>query len=143
MRLSKTAVARSAARKVTQGSLDAVTAQYVTWIDAQTSEDRAIDALMGAAEYSNYPARVLAEADRLYALDLSTPLEESFFGAAPIAQPTALTAPAAAAPAGGVGTAAGGWDTAANRDAAIATINNLRTRLNELETKLQALGLIS
>lgn len=52
-----------------------------------------------------------------------------------------LTAAAAAAPAGGVGAAAGGWDTAANRDLAIATINNLRTRLGELETKLKAVGL--
>lgn len=33
----------------------------------------------------------------------------------------------AAAPAGGTGAAAGGWDTAANRDAAITTINDLRT----------------
>lgn len=49
-----------------------------------------------------------------------------------------LTAPAAAAPAGGVGTAAGGWDTAANRDAAIATVNNLRTRLLEVETVLKS-----
>lgn len=56
--------------------------------------------------------------------------------------PTALTATSAAAPAGGTGTAAGGWDTAANRDAAIATINNLRTRVNQLEAALQALGLL-
>lgn len=33
----------------------------------------------------------------------------------------------AAAPAGGTGAAAGAWDTAANRDAAITTINDLRT----------------
>ena len=33
----------------------------------------------------------------------------------------------AAAPAGGVGAAAGAWDTEANRDAAITTINDLRT----------------
>ena len=33
----------------------------------------------------------------------------------------------AAAPAGGTGAAAGAWDTEANRDAAITTINDLRT----------------
>lgn len=55
-----------------------------------------------------------------------------------------------AAPAGGVGTAAGGWDTAANRDAAIATINGLRTALSELRTehndllaKLRAAGVLA
>lgn len=53
-----------------------------------------------------------------------------------------LTAPAAAAPAGGTGTAAGGWDTAVNRDAAIATINNLRTRLGEVETALKAVRIL-
>lgn len=56
---------------------------------------------------------------------------------------TKLTAATAAAPAGGTGTAAGGWDTAANRDAAIAQINNLRTRVTEMENALKALGLLS
>ena len=56
--------------------------------------------------------------------------------------PSALTAASGAAPAGGTGTAAGGWDTAANRDAAIAVINNLRTRVTELETALKALGFL-
>jgi len=54
----------------------------------------------------------------------------------------ALTTPAAAAPSGGTGTAAGGWDTAANRDAAIATINNLRTRLGEVENALKAVRIL-
>jgi hypothetical protein len=45
----------------------------------------------------------------------------------------------AAAPAGGAGAAAGGWDTAANRDAAIATINGLRTLTSELQTQINAL----
>ena len=54
-----------------------------------------------------------------------------------------LTATVAAAPAGGTGTAAGGWDTSGNRDLAIATINNLKTRVDQLETKLQALGLLT
>lgn len=56
--------------------------------------------------------------------------------------PTSLTATAAAAPAGGTGTAAGGWDTAANRNAAIATINNLKTRVDAMEAALQALGFL-
>lgn len=45
----------------------------------------------------------------------------------------------ATAPAGGTGTAAGGWDTAANRDAAIATINSLRTAVSELKTQYNSL----
>lgn len=43
----------------------------------------------------------------------------------------------------GAGTAAGAWDTSDNRDLAIATINNLKTRVDQLETKLQALGLLT
>ena len=66
-----------------------------------------------------------------------------FFGAAAVTKPTALTATVAAAPAGGTGTAAGGWDTSANRDLAITTINNLKTRVDQLESRLQALGLLS
>lgn len=60
------------------------------------------------------------------------------------------TAIPAAAPAGGTGAAAGGWDTAANRDAAIATINGLRTNvtnlqaaLNDLLAKLRTAGILS
>lgn len=56
----------------------------------------------------------------------------------------------AAAPAGGTGAAAGGWDTAVNRDAAIATINGLRTAVSDLKTeyndllaKLRTAGLLS
>lgn len=44
-----------------------------------------------------------------------------------------------AAPVGGTGTTAGAWDTATSRDAAIATINGLRTLSLELQTKLNAL----
>ncbi len=66
-----------------------------------------------------------------------------FYGSAAVAKPTALTATVAAAPAGGTGTAAGAWDTAGNRDLAIATINNLKTRVDQLESKLQALGLLT
>jgi hypothetical protein len=57
--------------------------------------------------------------------------------------PAALTASAAAAPAGGTGATAGAYDTAQNRDLMIAQVNNLRTRLNELEDALQALGLLA
>jgi len=66
-----------------------------------------------------------------------------FYGATAVVKPTALTATVAAAPAGGTGAAAGGWDTAGNRDLAIATINNLKTRVDQLESKLQALGLLT
>lgn len=45
----------------------------------------------------------------------------------------------AAAPAGGTGAAAGGWDTAANRDAAIVTINDLRTHAVEMDLDYEAL----
>ncbi len=45
----------------------------------------------------------------------------------------------AAAPAGGTGTAAGGWDTAANRNAAITTINDLRTHAIEMDLDYEAL----
>ena len=82
-----------------------------------------------------------------------------FFNATPVVRPTAytqtyatadkthaaLTATAiaavipAAAPAGGTGTAAGGWDTAANRDAAITTINDLRTWAVEVDADYEAL----
>jgi len=57
-------------------------------------------------------------------------------------KPTALTATVAGAPSGGTGTAAGGWDTAGNRDTAIATINNLKARVDQMETALKALGLL-
>ncbi len=55
----------------------------------------------------------------------------------------ALTTNPSAAPAGGTGAAAGGWDTAVNRDAAIATINALRTRVAEIEAVLQDAGLLA
>ena len=67
-----------------------------------------------------------------------------FFGTTALAaKPTALTAQAAVAPAGGLGTVLGAWSTAVDRDAAITLINNLRTRVGELETKLRSLGLLT
>lgn len=65
-----------------------------------------------------------------------------FFGATPATQGAALTAMPSAAPAGGTGVAAGAWSSAADRDAAINTINGLRTTVNDLIARLQALGLI-
>lgn len=67
----------------------------------------------------------------------------AFYTATPVSRAAAPTAAVAAAPAGGTGAAAGAWDTAANRDLAIATINNNRTRLAEIETALRNLGLIT
>lgn len=46
---------------------------------------------------------------------------------------------AAAPPAGGTGDAAGAWSSSANRDAAIATINNMRIDLDSVKTQLDAL----
>ena len=54
----------------------------------------------------------------------------------------ALTANPEAAPAGGEGAAEGAWSSAEDRDAAIATINALRTRVAEIEAALQAAGII-
>jgi hypothetical protein len=54
----------------------------------------------------------------------------SFYGAARVARRSAGNN--AVVPAGGTGAAAGGWDTAAHRDAAIATINEIRTTLVNL-----------
>jgi hypothetical protein len=64
-----------------------------------------------------------------------------FFGATPVARAAATTAPTANAPAGGTGLVAGAWSTAANRDIAIAAINNLMTRVQQLETIITNLGL--
>ena len=61
----------------------------------------------------------------------------------PVARGAALTATVAAAPAGGTGVAVGGWSSAADRDLAITTINNLKTRVDQLEARVQALGLIT
>lgn len=55
---------------------------------------------------------------------------------------SALTAQADAAPAGGTGATAGAYDNATNRDAMIAAVNNNRTRIAEIETALQAFGIV-
>ncbi len=55
------------------------------------------------------------------------------------AQVTNVAAVPAAAPAGGTGATAGAYDTAANRDAAIVTINGLRTDVIELQAVVNGL----
>ena len=52
-----------------------------------------------------------------------------------------LTAIVAVAPAGTTGT--DGWDSDADRTTAVATINNNRTRITEIEQLLVDLGLLS
>ena len=59
-----------------------------------------------------------------------------------VGEEAALTTQVAAAPAGGTGATEGAYDTAANRNTAIATINNNRTRIAEIEAVLQKFGLI-
>lgn len=86
-------------------------------------------------------ANFVFDADTGTMIGTSAAQKLAFFGKPPIVQPAALVATVAAAPAGGTGTAAGAWDTAAHRDTAIATINNLKTRLDALIINLQALGL--
>lgn len=54
---------------------------------------------------------------------------------------TALNGPQPALTPATSGLSSGGAAVLSNADAAI--LNNMRTRINELETKLQALGLIS
>lgn len=56
--------------------------------------------------------------------------------------PTVLPATPSNAPAGNTGTTAGAWDTAANRDAAIATINSNKARIDAIEAALKNLGLL-
>ena len=44
-------------------------------------------------------------------------------------------------PAGGTGMAAGAYDTSMNRDTMLATLTETKTSLNEMITKLAAMGL--
>lgn len=75
-----------------------------------------------------------------YSGDAVATVAASDSAAAAAATATAIAAAIpAAAPAGGVGAAAGGWDTAANRDAAIVTINDLRTHAVEMDLDYEAL----
>jgi len=105
------------------------------WIDSTHATRKAFGE-WSAYDYTGRRVGMRIEAD-------GTQVKLALFGGTPSAKPTALTATVAAAPAGGTGTAAGGWDTAVNRDLAIATINNLKTRVDQLEAKLQAIGAIS
>lgn len=106
-----------------------------TWTDA-THATRKTRLALSAWDFTAAREGLRIEAD-------GTAPRLGFYGATAVVKPAALTATAPAAPAGGTGTAAGGWDTAANRDLAIATINNLKTRVDELEAKLRALGLLT
>lgn len=56
---------------------------------------------------------------------------------------TSLPASPSNAPAGNTGSTAGAWDTQANRDAAIATINANKARIDALEVALKAVGLLA
>lgn len=75
--------------------------------------------------------------------DAANPSTFRLAAGTPVGRGAALTAEPAAAPAGGAGATAGAYDTAANRDAMIVTLNDTRTRLGELEARMQALGLIA
>ena len=108
---------------------------YGTWTDATHATYKS-RLTLGAYDSASTREGLRLEADGSVA-------RIGFYGATAVVKPTALTATVAAAPAGGTGTAAGAWDTSGNRDLAIATINNLKTRVDQLETKLQALGLLT
>ena len=58
------------------------------------------------------------------------------------AVPNGASALTAIAPAGGTGATAGAYDTAAHRNEMIVTVNNNRTRISEIETALQAFGIV-
>lgn len=125
---------RGGGASVTSASdIDALTEFDDLPVSPRPAED--ILGWMDSLEPKAQIAMLAQQVDALTGLVLS--LQDRGF----IRQP-AMTAPAAAAPAGGVGTAAGGWDTAVNRDAAIATINNLRTRLTEVEAILKSARLV-
>ena len=105
------------------------------WVNA-THATRTSRLKLSANDYGGAREGIRIESD-------GAVLRLGFYGATAVVKPTALTATVSAAPAGGTGTADGGWDTSTNRDLAIATINNLKTRVAQLETKLQALGLLT
>lgn len=106
-----------------------------SWVVA-THATRTARGTLNAVDYAGTREAFRWESD-------GTKMLLSFFGGSAAPKPTALTPTVAAAPAGGTGTAAGAWDTAVNRDLAITVINNLKTRVDELETKLQSLTLLS
>jgi hypothetical protein len=57
-------------------------------------------------------------------------------------QAPTLTTTAATAPAGGTGATAGAYDSAVNRNIAILTIQTNKTRIDEIEARLKALGIL-
>lgn len=66
-----------------------------------------------------------------------------FFGATPVGKPSALTVSASALGIAVTQTSPYGFSSSAEWTTVQSTINNLRTRIAELESKLQALGLVS
>jgi hypothetical protein len=128
--------ARIIFRAETSTSTDTLQAfMYSSWTDATHATYKS-RLTLGAYDSATSREGLRLEADGSVA-------RIGFYGSTAVVKPTALTATVAAAPAGGTGTAAGAWDTSGNRDLAIATINNLKTRVDQLETKLQALGLLT
>jgi hypothetical protein len=61
-------------------------------------------------------------------------------GAIPIA---AVADVAGTTPAGGTGATAGAYDTAVNRDALIATVAEIKTKLNTLLAELRTAGILT
>lgn len=56
---------------------------------------------------------------------------------------TTVAAVAGATPAGGTGATAGAYDTAANRDILIATVAEIKARLNELTARTKTAGIVA
>lgn len=61
--MTKTGAAYLAASFLTSQRVAEVAADYIEWIDAQTTEAIALDALLAASRSSKSPALVLAKAD--------------------------------------------------------------------------------
>lgn len=64
--MTKHGAARLAASKVTRTGVESVAARYLSWLDSKAATTAAINALLGAAETSKDPSRVLTAADTLY-----------------------------------------------------------------------------
>jgi len=104
-----------------------------------TSELLSFYGIAPVARPSAY-TQTFATADKTHDTDGSTAVAAADIVAAAAATATAIAAAVpAAAPAGGTGATAGAYDSAANRDAAIVTINDLRTHAIELDLDYEAL----
>lgn len=101
------------------------------------------NAVAPVAQPSAY-TQTFATADKTHAddgsADAAAATATAIAAAVTAATATAIAAAIpAAAPAGGTGATAGAYDTAVNRDAAIATINELRTWAIEMDLDYEAL----